>query len=36
MGSYDKLARRALKTEMPVMVQMHELLRGAKNVLSLA
>ena len=36
MGSFVKLSRRALETEMPVMVQMQELLRGAKNAVSLA
>ncbi|KAK4765706.1 hypothetical protein SAY86_026796 [Trapa natans] len=36
MGSYGKLAKRALDTEMPVMVKMQELLRGAKNAMSLA
>ncbi|CAN1285718.1 Aromatic aminotransferase ISS1 [Linum perenne] len=36
MGSYARLARRALETEMPVMVQIQELVRGAKNVISLA
>ncbi|XP_028204503.1 aromatic aminotransferase ISS1-like isoform X2 [Glycine soja] len=36
MGSSVKLSRRALETEMPVMVQMQELQRGAKNALSLA
>ncbi|XP_061338541.1 aromatic aminotransferase ISS1 isoform X2 [Gastrolobium bilobum] len=40
MGSFGKLAKRALETEMPVMVQvlslMQELLRGAKNAVSLA
>ncbi|KAF2301319.1 hypothetical protein GH714_022689 [Hevea brasiliensis] len=36
MGSYGKLARRALETEMPVMVQIQELVRGAKNAMSLA
>ncbi|MED6161090.1 Aromatic aminotransferase iss1 [Stylosanthes scabra] len=36
MGSYRNLARRALETDMPVMVRMQELLRGAKNCASLA
>ncbi|XP_031387001.1 aromatic aminotransferase ISS1 isoform X2 [Punica granatum] len=36
MGSLGKLAKRALETEMPVMVQMQELIRGAKNAMSLA
>ncbi|CAL1377873.1 unnamed protein product [Linum trigynum] len=36
MGSCAKLARRALETEMPVMVQIQELVRGAKNAVSLA
>nr|AFK45378.1 unknown [Lotus japonicus] len=36
MGSYANLARRALETEMPIMVQMQEVLRGAKNCVSLA
>ncbi|KAI9110343.1 hypothetical protein K1719_018785 [Acacia pycnantha] len=36
MGSYGNLARRALETEMPIMVKMQELLRGAKNAVSLA
>ncbi|XP_022149025.1 aromatic aminotransferase ISS1 [Momordica charantia] len=36
MGSYGRLARRALETEMPIMVQIQELFRGAKNALSLA
>ncbi|KAF2323294.1 hypothetical protein GH714_034501 [Hevea brasiliensis] len=36
MGSYGKLATRALETEMPVMVQIQELIRGAKNAMSLA
>ncbi|XP_042968105.1 aromatic aminotransferase ISS1 isoform X2 [Carya illinoinensis] len=36
MGSYGKLARRALETDMPVMVQIQELIRGAKNAVSLA
>ncbi|CAL5210655.1 unnamed protein product [Lathyrus oleraceus] len=36
MGSYGNLARRAVDTEMPIMVKMQELLRGAKNAVSLA
>uniref|UniRef100_A0A5B7AQI5 Putative Aspartate aminotransferase n=1 Tax=Davidia involucrata TaxID=16924 RepID=A0A5B7AQI5_DAVIN len=36
MGSYRKLARRALETETPVMVQIQELIRGAQDVMSLA
>ncbi|EEF44700.1 aromatic aminotransferase ISS1 isoform X2 [Ricinus communis] len=36
MGSYGMLAKRALETEMPVMVQIQELIRGAKNAISLA
>ncbi|KDP37172.1 hypothetical protein JCGZ_06228 [Jatropha curcas] len=36
MGSYGRLARRVLETEMPVMVQIQELIRGDKNVVSLA
>ncbi|WCJ40652.1 Pyridoxal phosphate (PLP)-dependent transferases superfamily protein [Euphorbia peplus] len=36
MGSYGRLAKRALETEMPVMVQIQELVRGAKNAMSLA
>ncbi|KAF5453184.1 hypothetical protein F2P56_028104 [Juglans regia] len=36
MGSYGKLARRALETDVPVMVQIQELIRGAKNAVSLA
>ncbi|KAF7814320.1 aromatic aminotransferase ISS1 isoform X1 [Senna tora] len=36
MGSYGNLAKRALETEMPIMVKMQELLRGAKNAVSLA
>ncbi|KAJ8773469.1 hypothetical protein K2173_004299 [Erythroxylum novogranatense] len=36
MGSFAKLARRALETDMPVMVQIQELVRGAKNAVSLA
>ncbi|KAE9616140.1 hypothetical protein Lal_00017116 [Lupinus albus] len=36
MGSYGNLSRRALETNMPIMVQMQELLRGAKNAVSLA
>lgn len=36
MGSYSMLARRAVETDMPVMVQIQELIRGAKNAMSLA
>ncbi|KAL5574637.1 hypothetical protein UlMin_016336 [Ulmus minor] len=36
MGSYGKLAKRALETETPIMVQIQELIRGSKNVMSLA
>ncbi|GMY34112.1 aromatic aminotransferase ISS1 [Fagus crenata] len=36
MGSKFKLAKRALETEMPVMVQIQELIRGAKDAVSLA
>ncbi|KAK7255307.1 hypothetical protein RIF29_28714 [Crotalaria pallida] len=36
MGSYGNLARRIVDTEMPIMVKMRELLRGAKNAVSLA
>ncbi|KAL5756276.1 hypothetical protein ACOSQ2_021022 [Xanthoceras sorbifolium] len=36
MGSFGKLARRVVETEMPVMVQIQELIRGAKNAVSLA
>ncbi|KAI4355687.1 hypothetical protein L6164_004435 [Bauhinia variegata] len=36
MGSYGHLARRAVETEMPIMVKMQELLRGAKDAVSLA
>jgi len=36
MGSFGKLATRALETDMPVMVQIQELIRGAKNAVSLA
>ncbi|CAL0308771.1 unnamed protein product [Lupinus luteus] len=36
MGSYGNLSRRALETNMPIMVRMQELLRGAKNAVSLA
>uniref|UniRef100_A0A5B7AQT7 Aminotransferase class I/classII large domain-containing protein n=2 Tax=Davidia involucrata TaxID=16924 RepID=A0A5B7AQT7_DAVIN len=36
MGSYGMLARRALQTETPVMVQIQELIRGAKDAMSLA
>lgn len=36
MGTYLKLARRALETETPVMVQIQELIREAKDAISLA
>ncbi|KNA12068.1 hypothetical protein SOVF_129050 [Spinacia oleracea] len=36
MGSYGKLARRALETESPVMVQIQELYRTTKDAVSLA
>ncbi|XP_019443407.1 PREDICTED: uncharacterized protein LOC109347794 [Lupinus angustifolius] len=36
MGSYGNLAKRVVETEMPIMVRMQELLRGAKNAVSLA
>ncbi|KAL8522356.1 hypothetical protein ACS0TY_012481 [Phlomoides rotata] len=36
MGSYGMLARRALLTETPVMVQIQELIRGEKDCVSLA
>ncbi|XP_019425116.1 PREDICTED: uncharacterized protein LOC109333994 [Lupinus angustifolius] len=36
MGSHGNLSRRALETNMPIMVRMQELLRGAKNAVSLA
>uniref|UniRef100_A0A1D1XXG5 Aspartate aminotransferase n=1 Tax=Anthurium amnicola TaxID=1678845 RepID=A0A1D1XXG5_9ARAE len=36
MGTYAKLARRALETETPVMVQIQELMRGTKDAISLA
>ncbi|GLT52092.1 hypothetical protein SLA2020_254540 [Shorea laevis] len=36
MGSSGMLARRAVETEMPIMVKMQELIRGAKNAMSLA
>ncbi|KAG2729199.1 hypothetical protein I3760_01G237700 [Carya illinoinensis] len=36
MGSYGKLARRSLETDTPVMVQIQELIRGAKSAVSLA
>ncbi|KAK9923269.1 hypothetical protein M0R45_031698 [Rubus argutus] len=36
MGSCGKLAKRALETDMPVMVQIQQLIRGAKNAVSLA
>ncbi|XP_044496853.1 aromatic aminotransferase ISS1 isoform X2 [Mangifera indica] len=34
MGSFEKLAKRAVKTDMPIMIQ--ELIRGAQNAVSLA
>ncbi|XP_004302910.1 PREDICTED: bifunctional aspartate aminotransferase and glutamate/aspartate-prephenate aminotransferase [Fragaria vesca subsp. vesca] len=36
MGSCGKLAKRAVDTDMPVMVQIQQLIRGAKNAVSLA
>ncbi|KAM1513501.1 hypothetical protein ACFX1Z_024917 [Malus domestica] len=36
MGSYGQLARRAVETDMPIMVQIQQLVRGAKNAVSLA
>ncbi|XP_045830159.1 aromatic aminotransferase ISS1-like isoform X5 [Trifolium pratense] len=36
MGSFGNLAKRVVETEMPIMVKMQELLRGAKNAVSLA
>ncbi|XP_059644378.1 aromatic aminotransferase ISS1-like [Cornus florida] len=36
MGSYGMLARRALETDTPVMVQIQELIRGVKDAMSLA
>ncbi|XP_062008276.1 aromatic aminotransferase ISS1 [Rosa rugosa] len=36
MGSHLKLAKRAVETDMPVMVQIQQLIRGAKNAVSLA
>ncbi|KAK8581246.1 hypothetical protein V6N13_144285 [Hibiscus sabdariffa] len=36
MGSFGMLARRVVETEMPVMVQIQQLIRGAKNAVSLA
>ncbi|KAM6552418.1 hypothetical protein CsatB_002226 [Cannabis sativa] len=36
MGSHGMLATRAVQTEMPVMVQIQELVRGVKNSMSLA
>ncbi|CAH9083119.1 unnamed protein product [Cuscuta europaea] len=36
MGSVGKLARRAVLTETPIMVQMQELIRGVKDCISLA
>ncbi|KAM7480408.1 hypothetical protein LguiA_028621 [Lonicera macranthoides] len=36
MGSYGMLARRAVQTDTPVMVQIQELIRGVKDAVSLA
>ncbi|CAO2181118.1 unnamed protein product [Urochloa humidicola] len=36
MGSFARLAKRAVETDAPVMVKIQELLRGATNVMSLA
>ncbi|XVF74651.1 hypothetical protein PTKIN_Ptkin13bG0128200 [Pterospermum kingtungense] len=36
MGSRGMLARRVVETEIPIMVQIQELIRGAKNAMSLA
>ncbi|XP_068647438.1 aromatic aminotransferase ISS1-like [Aristolochia californica] len=36
MGTFAKLARRALETDTPVMVQIQELIGGAKDAISLA
>ncbi|XP_074570621.1 aromatic aminotransferase ISS1-like isoform X2 [Curcuma longa] len=36
MGTRAKLAKRALETDMPVMVQIQELMRGTKEAISLA
>ncbi|KAI4381943.1 hypothetical protein MLD38_007959 [Melastoma candidum] len=36
MGFAGRLAKRALETEMPVMVQIQEVIRGAKHAVSLA
>ncbi|PSR96843.1 Aspartate aminotransferase [Actinidia chinensis var. chinensis] len=36
MGSYGMLAKRALQTDTPVMVQIQEVFRGAKDAMSLA
>ncbi|KAK9141563.1 hypothetical protein Syun_010963 [Stephania yunnanensis] len=36
MGTFARLARRALETETPVMVQIQELFRGTKDAVSLA
>ncbi|PSR96100.1 Aspartate aminotransferase like, partial [Actinidia chinensis var. chinensis] len=36
MGSYGMLAKRAIQTDTPVMVQIQEVLRGAKDAMSLA
>ncbi|WOL09197.1 hypothetical protein Cni_G17950 [Canna indica] len=36
MGSHPKLAKRALETETPVMVEIQKLMRGTKDAISLA
>ncbi|XP_022714899.1 aromatic aminotransferase ISS1 isoform X2 [Durio zibethinus] len=36
MGSYGMFARRIVETDIPIMVQIQELIRGAKNSMSLA
>lgn len=36
MGSFGMLARRVVETDAPVMVQIQEIIRGAKNAMSLA
>ncbi|OUZ99664.1 Aminotransferase [Macleaya cordata] len=36
MGTYAKLARRAVETDSPVMVQIQEIFRGVKDAVSLA
>lgn len=36
MGSCQRFARRAVETDIPVMVQLQELIQGAKNAVSLA